>query len=177
MAMLSNYLRRRDSTDELLAVLSPLRPSAAAQGEIALRRFSRAIVAALGFASAVFILPAASSSAEMQPSAKMYRVGSRGATAEVRADCQRQDRPSSRAHHPVVTPDAGRSHHPMKAWTPAAMLDERPVVKHDIEHATHYHDSCGWIRPRASSIRLDLLVLAFLLFVPTAFVFLSGTDR
>ena len=50
MAMLSNYLRRRDSTDELLAVLSPLRPSAAAQGEIALRRFSRAIVAALGFA-------------------------------------------------------------------------------------------------------------------------------
>src|SRR5262245_42722717 len=43
--------------------------------EIALRRFSRAIVAAIGLASAVFSLPAASSAAEMQPSAKMYRVG------------------------------------------------------------------------------------------------------
>jgi putative ABC transport system substrate-binding protein len=37
------------------------------------------------------------------------------------------------------------------------------------------HYSWGWIRPRASSIRFDLLVLAFLLFAQAPFVFLSGT--
>src|SRR5215467_1860995 len=38
-------------------------------------------------------------------------------------------------------------------------------------------DHCSWARiwPRASSVRLELLVLTFLLFVPATFVFPSGT--